>query len=80
MVFASSTRKANRTRWKGIDAKPSVVPQLPLFARLWDRIKWNRYQMVYRVCTDSGIQCTYSRLSLSRLRLSRITAYLEEKI
>ena len=24
--------------------------------------------------------CTYSQLSLSRLRLSRITAYLEEKI
>ena len=27
-----------------------------------------------------GVPGNYSRLSLSRLRLSRITAYLEEKI
>ena len=28
---------------------------------------------------DLHYRCNYSRLSLSRLRLSRITAYLEEK-
>ena len=38
MDFASSTRAAeNRSRWKGIVANSSVVPDdLP---RLWDRIE-----------------------------------------
>ena len=38
MVFASSTRKANRTKWKGIDAKSCVVPQLPLFCKVMGQV------------------------------------------
>ena len=38
MDFASSTRAAeNRSRWKGIVANSSVLPQRP--SRLWDRIE-----------------------------------------
>ena len=37
MDFASSARAAkNRTKWKGVVAKSSVVFQRP--ARLWDRL------------------------------------------
>ena len=46
MDFASSTRAAeNRTRWKGIVANSSVVPDdLP---RLWDRIEKQKLPCVF---------------------------------
>ena len=44
---------------------------------VWTRNPWLRF---INIGVSIIVQIEYSRLSLSRLRLSRITAYLEEKI
>ena len=67
MDFASSVRAADKKKikWKEVVTKSSVVSRRPCKVMGWDRIEQNG---------------KYSRVSLSRLRLSRTTTYLEEKI
>ena len=46
----------------------------------FSKLQNTRHKILSHQCSHSSSSKKYSRLSLSRLRLSRITAYLEEKI